>query len=84
MAIEQPELVVAEGSILADAALVGPFNSGDDATVANAMNANAAPSFYVYKVIVSIGEVGDAINATELAGLTTVNTTRRSCRSCSP
>jgi hypothetical protein len=76
-----PELTPAQkatlkASILADGTLAAAVAAGDDSTVAAAYNAAAAPAFVVWKSNVSIGAVGDAINATELAGLTTLNTTR--------
>jgi hypothetical protein len=51
----------------------GPDNAWQ---IAAWYNGQAAPDFVVWKTNVAIGAVGDAINATELAGLTSLNTTR--------
>jgi hypothetical protein len=44
--------------------------------IADAYNAAASPTYWVYKSVVSVGEVGDAMDANEVAGLTTANTSR--------
>jgi hypothetical protein len=44
--------------------------------IADAYNAAASPTYWVYKSVVSVGEVGDAFDSTEVAGLTTADTSR--------
>jgi hypothetical protein len=46
----------------------------DDTTLAALYNANS--TFVVYKTNVGLGEIGDKINGAELAGLSSLNTTR--------
>lgn len=45
-------------------------------TLAALLNEKASPGFTVWKTAVPIAQVGVAFNATELAGLTTANTSR--------
>lgn len=75
-ALSTAQQATLKASILADGTLAAAVTAGDDMTVAAAYNAAAAPAFVVWKSNVSIGQVGDKINATELAGLTTANVTR--------
>lgn len=44
--------------------------------IATFYSANASPAFIVWKSIVVVAAVGDAINGTELAGLSSLNNTR--------
>ncbi len=44
--------------------------------VAAAYNLPASPTWYAYRTNVSLGEIGDAFNGTELAGLTSLNLQR--------
>jgi hypothetical protein len=44
--------------------------------LADYYNANASPTFTVWKTNVPLGDVGKTFNATELAGLTQLNTSR--------
>lgn len=74
------------GTIPASQPWTGPFsgtqvklvpNSGDgNAAIAGWYNQTAAPSWTVWRKSVSIPEVGDKVNGTELAGLTSLNNTR--------
>lgn len=48
-----------------------PNNSDTAVFIAGELNKQASPAFVVWKTSVPIEEVGDAINATELVGLTT-------------
>lgn len=63
-------------AILADSTLASAVAAGDDPPVADAFNAQAVPTFTVWKSIVSLVELGNAFVSTELAGLTTANTGR--------
>lgn len=69
---------VLKAAILADPALTAlPNTYPEGATLlAAALNATAAPDFIVWRTSASIGEVGRTFNATELAGLTSLNHTR--------
>lgn len=49
---------------------------GNLAGLAAALNAVASPSFTVWKSMVTITQIGDNIVATELAGLSSLNSTR--------
>jgi len=53
-----------------------PTNSDLAFAVATLYNAQASPAFTVWKRLVTITEVGDKINGTELAGLSSLNATR--------
>lgn len=43
---------------------------------AAALNANKSPDYIVWKTLVSIADIGDGFNASELAGLSSLNNTR--------
>lgn len=53
-----------------------PVSPDNAQQVANWYNQPAAPAFTVWKTLVPIGEVGRTFNATEMAGLTSLNTQR--------
>lgn len=53
-----------------------PKNSDTAVFIASELNKQASPAFTVWKTSVPIEEVGDAINATELVGLTSLNLQR--------
>jgi hypothetical protein len=53
-----------------------PAGSDGNAAIAALMNVAASPAFTVWRKSVSIMEVGDAVNGTELAGLSSLNNTR--------
>lgn len=53
-----------------------PNNSDGAFEIARLYNLAASPSFTVWKSLVSIKDVGDKFNGTELAGMTTANQTR--------
>lgn len=53
-----------------------PQNSDGAFAVAAAMNQQASPDWTVWRKLVTITEVGDKINGTELAGLSSLNSTR--------
>jgi hypothetical protein len=53
-----------------------PNTVAGNTAIASFYNSPASPSFTVWKTGVSIGEVGRTFNATELAGLTSLNTQR--------
>ena len=70
--------VTLKAAIVADPVLNAvPMTYPDGATqLAALLNAAASPPFVVWKTGVPIGEVGRAFNASELAGLTSLNHTR--------
>lgn len=72
------QAVTLKAAIEADPVLNAvPLTYPDGATqLAALLNATTAPPFIVWKTAVSIGEVGRAFNASELAGLTSLNHTR--------
>lgn len=75
LTVQQQATVKAD--ILANPDLNAQPNNSDGAfEIARLYNLNAAPNFTVWKSAVTIGEVGQKINGTELAGLTTANNTR--------
>jgi hypothetical protein len=53
-----------------------PNTPDGSAAIAAAYNQLASPAFTVWKTKVAIGDVGKTFNATELAGLTSLNTQR--------
>lgn len=53
-----------------------PTNADLAFAVAALYNLNASPDFWVFRTNVPLGEVGKTFNATELAGLTSLNTQR--------
>jgi hypothetical protein len=77
MALTAQQLQTLKADILADPALNAQPNNSDGAfAIAAAYNLAASPAFTVWKTNVSIKQVGDKFNGTELAGLTTGNQTR--------
>lgn len=73
----QAQLIVLRNDIAADAQFNDvPHDSTGAAVVVAVYNLAAVPSFWVYKTLVSLREIGDSINGTELAGLTTANNER--------
>lgn len=51
-------------------------NTDSADAVAQWYNGTASPSFTVWKKLATLNQIGDAINATELAGLTSLNISR--------
>lgn len=78
MALNSAQLVVFKAAILAELnpVLVAARTAGDDEAMAAWYNTNTAPSFVVWKSIVSIIDTGQAFNGTEWAGMTSANHTR--------
>ena len=70
------QIAILRPVVLAEPTLATARLTGDDATIAAWCNAQASPAFTVWKTNVSITAVGDKINGTELAGLSSLNTTR--------
>lgn len=71
------QLQTLKTAINADQALASqPMTSAGAQVISDAMNAPASPVWTVWKTNVSITTVGDSINGTELAGLTSLNVTR--------
>lgn len=77
MALTQSQLAALKADILADPALNAfPNNSDGNTAIAQAYALLAVPNFTVWKTNVSITQIGDNIVATDLAGLSTLNSTR--------
>ena len=53
-----------------------PMNSDGAFEIARQLNLIASPSFTVWKTNVSIKDIGDKLNGTEMAGLSSLNNTR--------
>lgn len=71
------QLTALKAHIQADGALSAlPSNSDGHFAVAAAMNLPASPNFTIWKKMVPLGEIANAINGTELAGLSSLNHTR--------
>lgn len=62
--------------VLAEPSLATARQTGDDQAIAAWLNGNASPDFWVYKTNVSNDEIGDAMNGTEVAGLSSLNMQR--------
>jgi hypothetical protein len=76
-ALTSAQLTTLRAAIVADPVLNALPNDSDGAfAIATAFNLLASPAFTVWRTNVGIGEVGDNINATELAGLSSLNATR--------
>jgi hypothetical protein len=77
MALTTQQLQTLRIAIDADPVLAAfPNNPDGHIEIAKAFNAAASPAFTVWKSNVSINAVGKAFNASELAGLSTLNNTR--------
>lgn len=77
MALTQSQLVTLKADILADPALSAfPNNSDGNTAIAQAYALLAVPNFTVWKTNVTITHIGDNIVATDLAGLSSLNSTR--------
>lgn len=70
------QLQTLKTAILADPTANAFYQAGDLSGLAAYYNGPASPAFIVWRTLVSIGEVGRTFNATELAGLTSLNTQR--------
>lgn len=53
-----------------------PNNSDGNEAIAGWYSVTASPAFIVWRTLVALGEVGKTFNASELAGLTSLNTQR--------
>ncbi len=78
MALTSAQKATLKAAILADGTLsVFPNTSDGNFDLAFKLsNELASPAFTVWRTNVTVTQVGDNINATELAGLTTLNATR--------
>jgi hypothetical protein len=77
MALTAPQLASLKAAILADGTLSPLANNSDgNQVIANAFNLTASPTFVIWKKLVTVSSVGDNLNGTELAGLTSLNHTR--------
>lgn len=71
------QLLTIKADILANPDLVvAPLGSDGADAIAKKYNAEAVPAFTVWKTSVSIREIGEAMNSTEVGGLTTANSNR--------
>lgn len=71
------QLTTLKAAILADPALAAqPMNTDGDYNIAEALNQPAAPVFIVWKNSVTKNQVGEAMNSSEVGGLTTANSNR--------
>lgn len=78
MPLTTTQLVTLAANIRAavDAPVVTALANGNDNEIARLYNLDASPAFTVWKTSVTINAIGDKINGTELAGLSSLNTTR--------
>jgi hypothetical protein len=76
MALTSAQKQTLVAAILADPAISQTFIDGNLPGVADYYNALAAPTFTVWKTNVPLSDVGRTFNASELAGLTQLNTSR--------
>ena len=77
MILSPAQLVVIKANILASGDMNTQPNTADgNISIANLYNLQASPVFTVWKTSVAIGVVGDNIVGSDLAGLSTLNTTR--------
>ena len=71
------QLQLIKAAIIADPALSAkPQNSDGAFEIAVELNKPATPAFVVWKLSVTAKEMGEAMNSTEVSGLTTANTNR--------
>ncbi len=72
------QLLTLKAAILneADPTFAGYRTANDKPSMAAWFNADSSPAFIVWKTSVPLAQVGQAQNSTELAGLTTANTSR--------
>ena len=77
MILTTTQLQTIKAAILSDPVLVAqPMDGNGNGFIADAFNAPASPVFTVWKTRVQIDEIGDNFVATDLAGLSTLNSTR--------
>lgn len=77
MALTTAQLQTLKADILADPVLSAYPNTSDgNYAIAAAYNVAAAPSFTVWKTNVPLVQIGDAMVATEIAGMTSLNLDR--------
>jgi hypothetical protein len=77
MPLTNAQLVVLKANILADPILNAfPNDSDGNFEIARLYNLQAVPNWTVWKSLVTIAEIGFAIEGSELDGLTTANTNR--------
>jgi len=70
------QLLVIKADVLATPAFVAAIAASDLGIITDAYNALASPSFTVWKTNVSVTEIGNNFNGSDLAGLTTANHSR--------
>lgn len=75
-ALTDAQKVTLKTAIVADSSANALYQAGDLSGLAAYYNAPASPTFTVWKTYVWLGDVGRTFNASELAGLTTANTSR--------
>jgi hypothetical protein len=75
--LTQPQLVTLKNDILANPDMnTKPMNADGHQAITDLYNLVNSPVFIVWRTNVNLTEIGDKINAAELAGLTTLNATR--------
>jgi hypothetical protein len=77
-ALTGPQIATLRTTVLAEPTLATARNTGDDAAIANWLNAIAATPYIAWKSRVPFQEVADATNAAELAAITAANVSRYS------
>lgn len=76
-ALSSAQLLALRAACVADVATCNPaLVAGNDQAIANWFNGAAVPAWTVWKTNVGVSAVGDNIVGSELAGLSTLNTTR--------
>jgi hypothetical protein len=73
---DAPKLAAMKADILANPTLAQAASVGDDPLIRDHYNATASPEFWAYRTDVPVREVGDEIDATEIAGLTAIKLQR--------
>ena len=71
-----PQRAALKTAIQADGTANTLYVDGNLDGLAAHLNANASPAFTVWKTLVAVGDVGKTFVASELAGLTQLNTSR--------
>lgn len=76
--LNNAQLLTLKAAILneTDPTFVGYRNANDRGSMAAWFSSSASPTFTVWKSSVPISQVGQAMSSTEVAGLTTANTSR--------
>lgn len=77
MSLSTAQYQTLKTAIAADPQLAAqPMTSAGAQNIADALNAIASPAWVVWKTNVTVTQIGDKLNGTELAGLSSLNHTR--------